>query len=61
MTPRLTVVGKWGRQTHGRTHKMFFAHTAAWWNPKGAWKAYKAVMQILLSNDELPISSELFD
>jgi hypothetical protein len=27
MTSWLTVVGKQGRQTHGRTHNMFFAHT----------------------------------
>jgi hypothetical protein len=27
MTYGLTVVGKQGRQTHGRTHNMFFAHT----------------------------------
>jgi hypothetical protein len=27
MTSGLTVVGKRGRQTHGRTHNMFFAHT----------------------------------
>jgi hypothetical protein len=27
MTSGLTVVGKQGRQTHGRTHNMFFAHT----------------------------------
>jgi hypothetical protein len=29
MTSGLTVVGKRGRQTHGRTHKMFFTHTTA--------------------------------
>jgi hypothetical protein len=27
LTSGLTVVGKRGRQTHGRTHNMFFAHT----------------------------------
>jgi hypothetical protein len=27
MTSELTVVGKRGRQTHGWTHNMFFAHT----------------------------------
>jgi hypothetical protein len=27
MSSGLTVVGKQGRQTHGRTHTMFFAHT----------------------------------
>jgi hypothetical protein len=27
MTSGLTVVGKQGRQTHGRAHTMFFAHT----------------------------------
>jgi hypothetical protein len=27
MTSGLTVVGKRGRQTHGRTHNMLFAHT----------------------------------
>jgi hypothetical protein len=30
MTSGLTVVGIQGRQTHGRTHKMFFTHTTAW-------------------------------
>jgi hypothetical protein len=60
MTYRLTAV-KQGRQTHGRTHKMFFTHTVAWWKPKGAWKAYKAVIQILLNNDESPVYRELFD
>jgi hypothetical protein len=39
MTYGLTVVGERGRQTHGRTHNMFFTHTTAWWKPKGAWKA----------------------
>jgi hypothetical protein len=29
MTFRLTVVGKRGRQTRGRTHNMFFANTTA--------------------------------
>jgi hypothetical protein len=29
MTSGLTVVVRWGRQTHGRTHKMFFTHTTA--------------------------------
>jgi hypothetical protein len=23
------AVGKWGRQTHGQAHKMFFTHTTA--------------------------------
>jgi hypothetical protein len=27
ITSGLTVVGKRGRQTHGWTHNMFFAHT----------------------------------
>jgi hypothetical protein len=27
VTSGLTVIGKQGRQTHGRTHNMFFAHT----------------------------------
>jgi hypothetical protein len=27
ITSELTVVGKRGGQTHGRTHNMFFAHT----------------------------------
>jgi hypothetical protein len=27
MTSGLTVVAEQGRQTHGRTHNMFFAHT----------------------------------
>jgi hypothetical protein len=61
MTSGLTVVGKRGRQTHGRTHNMFFAHTTGWWKPKGAWKAYRAVMQILLSNHEPPIYPESCD
>jgi hypothetical protein len=29
MTSGLTVVVRRGRQTHGRTYKMFFTHTAA--------------------------------
>jgi hypothetical protein len=29
MTYGLTVVGERGRQTHGRTHNMFFTHTTA--------------------------------
>jgi hypothetical protein len=29
VTSGLTVVGKRGRQTHGRNHKMFFTHTTA--------------------------------
>jgi hypothetical protein len=26
MTSKPTALGKWGRQTNGQTHKMFFAH-----------------------------------
>jgi hypothetical protein len=29
VTSGFTVVGIQGRQTHGRTHKMFFTHTTA--------------------------------
>jgi hypothetical protein len=61
MTSKPTALGKWGRQTNGQTHKMFFAHNTVWCKPKGAWKAYKAVMQILQSNDKSPIYPELFD
>jgi hypothetical protein len=40
---------------------MFFAYTTGWWKLKRAWKAYRAVMQILKSNDGPPIYPVLFD
>jgi hypothetical protein len=54
VTSRPTLVGRWGRQTHGQVHKMLFTYTAA-------WKAYNVVMQMLLSSDESPIHPVLFD
>jgi hypothetical protein len=31
----LSVVGKWARYIHRRAWKLFVAHSAVWWEPKG--------------------------
>jgi hypothetical protein len=52
-------VGKRGRQTRGRTHKIHSHYSVM--KTRGRVESFKAGMQILLSNDESPIYPELFD